>query len=404
MSSTQPTLRLRVSHPAETKIRQGHPWVFDGSIREQNRDGANGELAVIFDKHDKFLAVGLYDPDSPIRVRVLHRGKPLKIDEDWFARNLAESLTVRDGIADANTDGLRLINGENDHWPGLILDRYADTLVLKIYSAAWFPHLPLITNLLNAQIPNKQIIIRHSRNIRHDVYRDGSVISGPPLDERVIFSESGIKFYADVLQGQKTGFFLDQRDNRRKVEQLAANREVLNVFSFTGGFSLYAARGGAKQVTSIDLSKHALAELRENWQLNHADPAIGGCPHDEVQADAFQWLEESNNKYSLIIIDPPSLAKREADRAAAIGAYQKLARSGLRLLAPGGILVCASCSAHVSTGEFTGAVRLAVSASGRNIRELAVTGHAPDHRVTVAELQYLKAVFLQDAAGRETVH
>jgi 23S rRNA (cytosine1962-C5)-methyltransferase len=395
MPSAQPTLRLRVSQPAETKIRQGHPWVYDGSIREQNRKGTNGELAVIFDKKDHFLAVGLYDADSPIRLRVLHRGKPAKINNTWFANNLTQALTLRTNLADANTNGLRLINGENDNWPGLILDRYADTLVLKIYTAAWFPHLPLIINLLNTQIPNQRIILRHSRNIRHDTYRDGLIISGSPLNERVIFNESGIKFYADVLKGQKTGFFLDQRDNRRKVEQLAANRETLNIFSFTGGFSLYAARGGAKHVTSIDLSKHALAELRENWQLNNDNSAISACPHEEIQTDAFKWLEESNNQYSLIIIDPPSLAKREADRPAAISAYQKLARAGLKLLAPGGILVCASCSAHVSTEEFLQAVRLAISASGKKIRELAITDHAVDHHVTVSELHYLKAIFLQ---------
>ena len=392
MPPNAPSLRLRITAAAETKIRHGHPWVFDGSIREQNRKGANGELAILFDKNDKFLAVGLYDADSPIRVRVLHRGKPTKIDQTWFAANLEQSLQHRAGIFDPLTTGFRLINGENDNWPGLVLDRYAGTLVLKIYSAAWFPHLPLIINLLNTAIPNERIILRLSRNINHPGYRDGLVISGAPLNDRIVFDETGLKFYADVLKGQKTGFFLDQRDNRRKVETLAANRDVLNVFSFTGGFSLYAARGGAKSVTSVDISKHALAELRENWELN---PAISACPHEEIQADAFQWLANTNNKYSLIIIDPPSLAKRETDRTAAIGAYQKLARAGLQLLANDGILVCASCSAHVSTEEFLQAVRRAISASGKTIREFAVSGHAPDHRVTVAELQYLKAVFLQ---------
>ncbi|MDR0533055.1 MAG: class I SAM-dependent rRNA methyltransferase [Verrucomicrobiales bacterium] len=395
MSTRPPTLRLRVSPAAETKLRQGHPWVFDGSIREQNRDGKPGELAVIFDKQDRFLAVGLYDPESPIRVRVLHRGKPAKIDENWFAEHLAKSLTLRIGIADADTDGLRLVNGENDAWPGLVLDRYNDTLVLKIYSSAWFSYLPLITNLANAQIPNRRIILRHSRNIRDQHYHDGQIISGAALDRPIVFSESGIKFYADVLKGQKTGFFLDQRDNRRKVEQFAANCKVLNVFSFTGGFSLYAARGGAQSVDSIDISKHALDELQRNWELNRENPAIDACPHREIQADAFAWLEQATEKYPLIVIDPPSLAKREADRAAAIGAYKKLAISGLRLLAPKGILVCASCSAHVSTGEFVQAVRAAVSASGKKIRELEITGHAPDHHVTVPELQYLKAIYLQ---------
>ncbi|MDR2462783.1 MAG: class I SAM-dependent rRNA methyltransferase [Verrucomicrobiales bacterium] len=390
MKNPTPTLRLRLSPSAEMKIRRGHPWVFDGSIRKQNRPGADGELAVIFDRQNQFLAAGLYDANSPIRLRVLHHGQPAKINTDWFAQNLARSLAARDGIADRDTNGWRLINGENDNWPGLVLDRYADVLVLKIYTAAWFPRLPLIVSLLNAQLPSRAIVLRHSRNIRHPAYHDGMTISGAPVTQRVIFSESGLNFHADVTRGQKTGFFLDQRDNRRRVEHLAADRDVLNLFSFTGGFSLYAARGGAKSILSVDLSRHALAELRDNWQLN---PALGTRPHEELQADAFAWIEQSTRRHSLIIIDPPALAKRAADRPAAIRAYQRLARAGLRRLADNGILVCASCSAHVSAEDFVNAIRVTVS--GKKMRELAITSHAPDHRVTVSELRYLKAVFLQ---------
>ncbi|MDR1192513.1 MAG: class I SAM-dependent rRNA methyltransferase [Verrucomicrobiales bacterium] len=397
-SPAPPTLRLRVTPAAETKIRQGHPWVFDGSVRAQNRPGVDGELAAVFDRHDQFLAVGLYDAHSPIRLRVLHHGKPARIDAAWFAENLARSLSARAGLADAATDGLRLVNGENDHWPGLVLDRYADVLVLKIYTAAWFPRLPLLVNLLNARLPHRAIVLRHSRNIRHDEYRDGMTLSGPPVTAPVIFHEHGLKFHADVACGQKTGFFLDQRDNRRRVGQLAAGRAVLNVFSHTGGFSLHAARGGARAVTSVDLSPRALAELRDNWRLNVGDATVRACPHEEIQADAFDWLARERRRYSLIILDPPSLARREADRPAALRAYQRLARAGLRLLADGGILVCASCTAHINAEEFINTIRATVTASGKPMRELALTAHAPDHPVTVRELAYLKAVFLQHRA------
>ncbi|MDR1305434.1 MAG: class I SAM-dependent rRNA methyltransferase [Verrucomicrobiales bacterium] len=393
-----PTLRLRVTPAAERQIRRGHPWLFDGGIRAQNRPGADGELAVIYDRRDRFLAAGLYDHASPIRVRVLHHGQPCRIDSAWFAANLDRALAMRDSLAAADTTGLRLVNGENDGWPGLVLDRYAGALALKIYTAAWFSRLPLLVNLLGEKFPAHSVVLRLSRNLSGSGdWRDGATVSGPPITDRVIFSETGLKFYADLRRGQKTGFFLDQRDNRRRVGELAAGRDMLNLFSFTGGFSLYAARGGAGRVTSVDLSQHALAELRDNWQLNHANSAVRDCPHEEIQADAFDWLAQTGRRYSLMVLDPPSLAKREADRPAALGAYQKLARAGLRRLAGRGLLVCCSCSAHVSTEDFLAVTRAAVTGSGRQIRELAVTGHPPDHRVTVEELRYLKAVYFQSA-------
>ncbi len=389
-----------MSPAAESKVRQGHPWIFSDSIRSQNRAGEPGELAVAFDGKDRFLAVGLYDPESPIRIRVLHAGKPQALDAAWWEEHLRKALAIRAGLADGETNGLRWINGENDAWPGLVVDQYAGTLVLKIYSSAWFAHLDRVAGLLDAHLKSERIVLRLSRNImaspaNRTGLKDGSVLSGKPLDGPVIFRESGLRFLADVVRGQKTGFFLDQRDNRRRVERLASGRSVLNLFSFTGGFSLYAARGGAKSVTSVDISSHALAELNKNWELNRELPGLRACGHEEVRADVFEWLAEAKGKYGLIVIDPPSLAKREPERQGAIRAYEKLALSGLARLQPGGILVCASCSAHVSTDEFVGAIRRAATANGGKFRELEITGHAPDHPVTVEELRYLKAVYLE---------
>ena len=189
------------------------------------------------------------------------------------------------------------------------------------------------------------------------------------------FLESGLRFEADVLQGQKTGFFLDQRENRRRVESLARGRDVLNAFSFSGGFSLYAARGGAKSVTDLDLSEHALAGARRNFALNQAAPGVAACHHDWVRADAFEWLAATPvRKFDLIVLDPPSLAKRETERTRAIGAYRQLSADTLRWLAPSGVLVAASCSAHVSTEEFFGAVRQAARATARPFTEWQTTG------------------------------
>ena len=181
-------------------------------------------------------------------------------------------------------------------------------------------------------------------------------------------------------------------ENRRKVEALSQGRRVLNAFSFTGGFSLYAARGGATSVLSLDLSQHSLAGAKHNFALN---PELVQVGHQTVQADVFRWLQEPQDTFGLIVLDPPSLARRESERAAAIAAYGTLAEDAVKLLSRGGILVSASCSAHVSEREFYAAVRGAVQRSGRGSVELETTGHAADHHATFAEAEYLKAIFIQ---------
>jgi 23S rRNA G2069 N7-methylase RlmK/C1962 C5-methylase RlmI len=478
--SNPPRLRLRVTATAESMIRSGHPWLYDASIREQNRAGQAGELAVIYDRRDKFLALGLYDPLSPIRVRVLHHGKPANADDAWWRERLRSSLARRDGLFDAQTTGYRCLSGESDGWPGLVLDRYATTFVLKLYTAAWLPRVgevvgwlsDALQSLLNAsevpaasspsppageragvrgqaasadkvgqrvppdlqakdpaqaELDNQldrrdalsyvtppphpqslspgggegglRLVLRLSRNIqslaeRDFNLRDGQVLLGSAPDGPVVFLETGIRFEAEVIRGQKTGFFLDQRENRRRVETLAAGRDVLNAFSFSGGFSLYAARGGARSTTDLDISPHALDSARRNFALNAADPHIAACRHECAQADTFDWLAASSRAdFDLVILDPPSLAKRETERAGAIQAYRKLTELGLPRLRRGGILVAASCSAHVSTGEFFTAVLDALHASRRPFVELARATHAPDHPATFPEAQYLKCLF-----------
>jgi 23S rRNA (cytosine1962-C5)-methyltransferase len=396
-----PRLRLRITAVAENYVRDGHPWVFADSVREQNREGANGELAVIYDREDKFLAVGLFDPGSPIRVRVLHAGKPQTLDDAWWAARFDAAVRRRDVLFDNDTTGFRLINGESDGWPGLVLDRYDRTLVLKLYTAAWLPLLGEVSARIRSHMDPERLVLRLSRNIQKGALadagkRDGEILFGSALVETVVFLESGIRFEADVLLGQKTGFFLDQRENRREVEKLASGRDVLNAFSFSGGFSLYAARGGAKSVTDLDISPHALASAERNFQINSADPSVSRCRYERIQTDAFEWLAgEDSRKFGLIVLDPPSLAKRETERAGAIRAYARLVENGIRRLTRDGVLVACSCSAHVSADEFFVAVRQAAANSGRRFVEMQTTRHAPDHPPTFKEAEYLKAIYLK---------
>ena len=401
--ASAPRLRLRLTATAETIVRSGHPWLFADSIREQNRVGRLGELAVIFDRQDKFLAVGLFDPDSPIRVRMLHVGKPQAIDAAWWQARLEQALARRRDLFDAQTTGYRLIHGESDGWPGLVLDRYDTTLVLKIYTAAWLPWLEEMLALFKANISCERIVLRLSRNIQSPAEkqfqrRDGQILFGVPPAGAVIFSENGIRFEADVLRGQKTGFFLDQRENRREVEALARGKNVLNAFSFSGGFSVYAARGGAKSVTDLDISAHALESAKRNVALNQHFPGVAACRHDTVLADAFKWIESSAGKFDLIVLDPPSLAKRAAEREGAIRAYERLNGQGIARLARDGILVAGSCSAHVPAAEFFDAVRRAAMKSGRQFSELKILQHPPDHPAGFKEAEYLKVIYLKFAA------
>ncbi len=393
-------LRLRVKATAETIVRGGHPWVFADSLRDQNREGQTGELAVIYDRNDKFLAVGLFDADSPIRVRILHAGKPQTIDAAWWQARLSQTRARRAGLFDAQTTGYRLIHGESDGWPGLVLDRYDTTLALKLYTAAWLPRMDETLALIKAQIPSERIVLRLSRNLQAAAAKDfqqhdGQILFGAPPEGAVIFCENGVRFEADVIRGQKTGFFLDQRENRREVETLAAGRRVLNAFSFSGGFSVYAARGGAKSVTDLDISAHALESAKRNFALNRNFPAVAACRQETVQADAFDWIEKAPAKFDLIVLDPPSLAKRASESEGAVRAYERLNSLGINLLARDGVLVAGSCSAHVPAAEFFDAVRRAAMKSGRKFSELKTMRQPPDHPAGFKEAEYLKVIYLK---------
>jgi 23S rRNA (cytosine1962-C5)-methyltransferase len=264
---------------------------------------------------------------------------------------------------------------------------------------AWLPRLAGVVELLAA--PQNRVVLRLSRNIAQAAKEqfncaDGQLLRGLPLDGPVIFRESGLRFEADVLRGQKTGFFLDQRENRRNVEALASGRRVLNLFSYSGGFSLYAARGGAASVCSLDLSPHALAALERNFALNADLPTVARSPRQTIQADAFLWLRQAPPcRFDLIVLDPPSLARREADRAEAMRAYSSLMTGAMERLNPNGILVAVSCSAHVSAEDFFQLARQAARKSARPFEELRLTRHAPDHPATFPEADYLKCIYLK---------
>lgn len=398
-------LALRVTRDAQRALRAGHPWLYDRSITSQSASGAPGDLAVIFDDHRRFLAVGLYDPASPLRVRVLQHDQPAPIDAAFLAQRLAAAAQRRAPLLAASppTDGYRLVYGEGDGLPGLVIDRYDRILVIKLYSAAWIPWLHALLPALAEQQPAQWVVLRLSRTVQAQPHAllglaDGVTLAGAPPPEPWTFNENGLRFEVDVLRGQKTGFFLDQRDNRARVETLAAGRSTLNVFAYTGGFSLYAARGGAPAVTSLDLSAPALAAAVRNFSLNRHLPAVAAAQHDIIVADAFAGLKQlaaAGQRFGLVVVDPPAFAKQQSEIPAALRAYERLARLAAGVVQPRGQLVMASCSSRVSAPEFYAAVRRGAAAAGRTFHEFDHTEHPLDHPSPFPEGAYLKCLYAE---------
>ncbi|NLA37423.1 MAG: class I SAM-dependent rRNA methyltransferase [Actinobacteria bacterium] len=398
-------IAVRVAPRVLRHIRRGHPWVFDGGVTSVSAEGAPGDFAVIFDDDRKFAAIGLYDPNSPIRVRMLHAGKPRQIDDAFWAERIDAALALRRPLLDGSTTtGMRLIHGENDRLPGFTVDRYDTTLVVKLYSEAWLPHLNDVLLVLldrcgHAGIKVDRVVLRASRQVRSVAPEiEGATVIGDEPDGPIEFLENGLRFLADVVHGQKTGHFLDQRDNRLMVRSMANGRRVLDVFACTGGFSVNAAAGGATEVTSVDLSSASLFVAKQNMALNLDHPGVAACDHQTLVADAFDAmvrLARDRRRFDLVIIDPPSFAHREADRRRALGAYRRLADLGMALVAPKGLYVQSSCSSRISTDELRETVLDAADATGRSVDIRAESTHALDHPIGFDEGAYLKTIALK---------
>jgi 23S rRNA (cytosine1962-C5)-methyltransferase len=395
-------LAVRVTPDALRHVRAGHPWVFEESVTSVSHEAEAGDVAVLFDDRRRFVALALHDPDSPIRFRVLHVGRPTPLDDDFWRRAVAAALDRRTAFTtdpDAAELAYRVLNGENDGFPGLVVDRYAGVLVVKLYSAVWYAHLPTLTRLLLDATGCTGAVVRLARMLQaRDTFglHDGDVVAGVVPPGPVRFREAGLRFDADVRTGQKTGHFLDQRANRIAVGAMSQGAEVLDVFASTGGFSVHAAAGGARSVHAVDLSAPTLAAAAHNMALNDDLAAVRACAFTTEAGDAFDVmvrLGRAGRDFDLVVVDPPSFAQRQADVAGALRAYSRLTHLALRLVRPGGTLVQASCSARVTAEQFFRTVLDAADAADRPLHELRRTGHDSDHPVAFREGEYLQAGF-----------
>lgn len=389
---TPKRLAVKLSPKGNRSVFSEHPWIFSDSIIKINKEGQSGDIAVIFNQKDnKVIGVGLYDLESPIRIKMLHYGRGITINEEFFDTNIKEAFKKRESLLKTNTNSYRLLFGENDKFPGLIADVYTNILVVKIYSKIWLPYLESILKSLLQVSQCETIVLRLSRNLQNSknvLLNDGDVIYGSLKNEVVEFIEHNIHFSANVIIGHKTGYFLDHRHNRKRVGALSKGKTVLDVFSYSGGFSVHALANEATEVTSLDISAQAIEAAKANGKLN----TYSGI-HKTIVGDAFVELKNlirMKEKFDVVVIDPPSFAKRQTEVDLAKKKYAQLADLGSQLVAKSGLLVLASCSSRVSSKSFFDINIHVLSQQSKQFEVIETTLHDVDHPVTFPEGAYLK--------------
>jgi 23S rRNA (cytosine1962-C5)-methyltransferase len=390
--------QLELQKDLSRHLRAGHPWVFRKAVQKAPAKLPAGAIVDVVEQ-GRFVARGYYDPHSAISVRILTRDPAEPIDAAFWKRRVLRAAALRRELVHGTT-GFRLVHGESDGLPGVVADRYDRFVVLKLYSAGLTPHRPHIVEALRAAAAEGEAPLQgiYGRDeIPHDEEQEdaapaGKVLWGEEPPERVVIDEHGMFMLVDVRRGQKTGTFLDQRENRAMVKALAAGRrEALNCFSYTGGFSVAAALGGAGHVVSVDVDKDAIALARDNFRANGLDPA----DHAFAAEDAFELLaryKREGRRFDLVVCDPPAFAKNQKAVEAALAGYASLNRAALSVLSPGGLLVTASCSARVSSEQFFDAVKEAAFKARIDLHLVEERRQPPDHPVSpqFREGRYLK--------------
>lgn len=412
--STMPSVTLKPGK--EAPILAGHPWVFSNAMRAQNiarcLDPAlapsptldsipAGSLVQVLSSDEKCLGIGTYNPHTNIRIRMLSRDPQEQINESFFIKKFLELDTWKKKHLPPNTNGYRLVHAETDGLPGLIVDRYADTFVFQIHTAGMELLRGEIISALTKTFSPTTIVERSDLQVRK---REGLKTAPVTVhlgsaDKPVTFMENGITFFADTLKGQKTGFFLDQRDARYELGKLSNKKRVLNLFCYTGGFSVYAAISDASFVTSIDSSADALAMAKNNFQANQLNP--NDTSHFAFEnMDIFEMIKRKtlpHGPYDIIICDPPALAKKEDDIRNARRAYGELNQYCLSKLSPGGVLVTSSCSGRITQEDFRDILRISAGRARKIVKILKWISQPADHAELLGfdEGRYLKTAILE---------
>ncbi|GIL70950.1 hypothetical protein Vretimale_4050 [Volvox reticuliferus] len=387
-------VHLVLSKDRVRSIKRGHPWIFPEVLRELPK-APPGSLALLKTVDGEILAKGYYDPGSKLAFRTFALQRE-KLDEQLVTARLERAAELRDVLFQPydTTNGFRLINGEGDGLPGLVVDVYDTAAVMKLDGAGAesFYNAEELASWLMRRLPHLRTVFLKYRSGEEG---RGRLLAGqaPAPDQPVRFQENGVQFQADIVQGQKTGFFLDQRDNRSFVGRLSRDKRMLNVFGYTGGFSVYAGMGGARQVTTVDVGRAALSYATANWALNGLVPEH----HEAVAEDAFEFLDsaaKAREKWEVVVIDPPSFAPNKQAAEKARASYTRLFAAAAAVTAPHGFLSLASCSSHIDAPTFMEVCEDALGRARRQGYVLRVAGQPADHPFPAAahELSYLKFI------------
>lgn len=379
----------------EESLLRFHPWVFSGAISHSDKGIEEGDIVRVITSDGRFIAVGHYQIGS-IAVRVLSF-RDVTIDSDFWQSRLQSAIDMRVklGIADSPTNNTyRLVHGEGDNLPGLVIDIYSKTAVMQAHSVGM--HVcrvdvaEALVKVMGNRIENVYYKSETTLPFKAELGQENGFLYGGSEENTAV--ENGLKFYVDWLKGQKTGFFVDQRENRSLLETYSKDKRVLNMFCYTGGFSFYAMRGGAKQVHSVDSSAKAIELTRKNVELNFP----GDKRHEAFCEDAFKYLDKAGGDYDLIILDPPAFAKHRAALRNALKGYTRLNVKAFEKMKPGGILFTFSCSQVVTKDNFRNAVFTAAAMAGRKVRILHQLHQPADHPINIyhPEGEYLKGLVL----------
>lgn len=380
----------------EQSLNRFHPWVFSGAIKHISQELEEGELVTVVSNKDEFLAIGHFQIGS-IAVRILSF-EELPVDSTFWENKLASAIQLRRDLGlleSEQTNVFRLVHGEGDGLPGLIIDFYNGTAVYQAHSVGMYHVRHQLAKLLK-KILGDQLLAVYDKSDKTLPYKaDISPENGYLLGESTpcVVKEYGLSFQVDWIQGQKTGFFIDQRENRKLVEQFSAERDVLNMFCYSGGFSFFAMQGGANKVHSVDASAKAIELTRQNVALNFADDKR----HEAFVADAFDFMRDIKDRYNLIILDPPAFAKHRGALRQALQAYKRLNAKAFEQVRPGGIIFTFSCSQVVTKDQFREAVFSGAAISKRKVRILHQLHQPADHPINIyhPEGEYLKGLVLQ---------
>ena len=387
--------RIVLKPGKDRSVFRRHPWIFSGAIAQITPNLQEGDVVQVYNAEGQYLATGHWQIGS-IAVRIL-TFEDETIDYAFWLGRIAAAWRMRQaiGLADlADNNVFRLVHGEGDHLPGLVVDYYAGVAVVQFHSVGMYREREHIARALR-EVLGERITAIYDKSestlpYKADITPQNGYLYGKA--ENFVAMENGLKFYVDWLEGQKTGFFIDQRENRRLLESYARGKDVLNMFCYTGGFSFYAMRGGARQVHSVDVSARAIELAERNVQLNFPNDSR----HEAFAEEAFHFLEKSHGKYDLIVLDPPAFAKHQNVLANAIQGYKKLNRKGIEIIRPGGILFTFSCSQVMTKDLFRQTVFTAAANTGRRVRILHQLTQPADHPVNIyhPEGEYLKGLVL----------